>query len=332
VVTVNLRGQKGKKMYTRRDLGKLVLAGIPLARGLVALNSTINGVRIGVQSSSFTYSGMGIDAIIKTVTDLGFAEIGVMSEHVDNSIGGPVQLPGTGRVPPGAAAGQHPASNASTTGRVGGGAGRGRGPDPEARAALRKWRLEVGLDRYQVVGKKFKDVGLRFFCYGLSFDDSFTDEEIDKGFLATKALGTNMIYASSPVSIFPRVAPFAERHKVIVALHNHTIGPDDFAQAMAASRNIRVNLDVGHFVASGYDPIAYIQANHARITHIHLKDRKKNQGPEMAFGQGDTPLREILKLMKKEKYEFPAYIEYVGTDGQAIELKRCLQFCREALA
>ena len=51
----------------------------------------------------------------------------------------------------------------------------------------------------------------------------------------------------------------------------------------------------------------------------------------MAFGQGDTPLAAILQLMKKERYEFPAYIEYVGTDGQAIELKRCLDFCGEAL-
>lgn len=315
-------------MYTRREIGKVALAGVGFARGLAALNSTINGVRIGVQSSSFTYSRMGIDAIIKLVTDLGFAEIGVMSEHVEAFIGGPVQLPGAGRVAPGAGRGEQRFVN----GETGKGNGKGSNRGPEARAALRKWRLEVGLDRYEEVGKKFKDVGLRFLCYGLSFDDTFTDEEIDKGFLATKALGTDMIYASSPVAVFPRVAPFAERHKVIVALHNHGIGPDDFAQAMKSSRNVRVNLDVGHFVASGYDPIAYIQANHKYITHIHLKDRKKNQGPEMAFGQGDTPLKEILKLMKKEKYEFPAYIEYVGVDGQAIELKRCLEFCRNALS
>jgi sugar phosphate isomerase/epimerase len=320
-------------MYTRREFGKAALATLPLARGLTALNSTINGVQIGVQSSSFTYSGMGIDAIIKTVTDLGFAEIGVMSEHVENYIGGPVQLPGTGRTAPGTGTRQQRSANGASSGSpTGGSVGRGGVRDPEARAALRKWRMEVGLDRYEAVGRKFKDVGLKFFCYGLSFDDSFSDDEMDKSFLAAKALGTNIIYASSPVTVFPRVAPFAERHNVIVALHNHTIGPDDFAQAMAASRNLRVNLDVGHFVAAGYDPIAYIQAKHADITHIHLKDRKKNQGPEMAFGQGDTPLKEILQLMKKEKYKFPAYIEYVGTDGQAIELKRCLEFCRNALA
>jgi hypothetical protein len=307
-------------MYTRRDFGRIALAGVPLARAWAGLNSTINGVRIGVQSSSFTGSGLAIDAIIKMVTGLGLAEIGVMSEHIENYLGAPVQLPGSGRRGAGGAAGQSR-----------GGAGR-RGPDPAARAALRAWRLETGLDKYRAVGKQFQDASLKLFCYGLSFDDAFTDEEIDKGFQATKALGTGMIYASSPVSVFPRVAPFAEKYGVIVALHNHTIGPDDFAQAMAVSKNVRVNLDVGHFCASGYDPLAYIQQHHAQITHIHLKDRKKNQGPEMPFGEGDTPLSAILKLMKKERYKFPAYIEYVGTDGQAIELKRCFDFCRNALS
>jgi hypothetical protein len=324
-------------MYTRREFGRIGLAAVPLARAWAALNSTINGVRIGVQSSCFTGSGMGIDAIIKMVTGLGFAEIGVMSEHIENYLGAPVQLPGAGRRGPGRSAEQPPLENSasgsvSAARRGAGGAVRGRGIDPAARAALRAWRLETGLDKYRAVGRLFQDPGLRLLCYGLTFDDTFTDEEIDKGFQATKALGTDMIYASSQVAVLPRVAPFAERHAVTVALHNHTLGPDDFANAVAISKNIRINLDVGHFVASGYDPIAYIQEHHAWITHIHLKDRKKDQGPEMPFGQGDTPLRAILKLMKREKYKFPAYVEYVGTDGQAIELKRCLEFCKEALA
>jgi sugar phosphate isomerase/epimerase len=150
--------------------------------------------------------------------------------------------------------------------------------------------------------------------------------------LMTKALGTRIITASSPASIFPRIAPFAEKHDVIVAMHNHTNGPEEFAQAMAASKNVWVNLDVGHFFASGYDPIAYLKEHHSRITNIHLKDRKKDQGREMPFGQGDTPLKEVLLLLKREKYDFPACIEYVGPDGPAVEIKRCLDYCKSALA
>ena len=66
--------------------------------------------------------------------------------------------------------------------------------------------------------------------------------------------------------------------------------PESFAAAMALSRFHGVNLDIGHFVAAGYDPIAYIREHHDRITNLHIKDRRKNHGPNMPFGQGDTPI------------------------------------------
>jgi sugar phosphate isomerase/epimerase len=209
--------------------------------------------------------------------------------------------------------------------------GFGRGQDPAVREALRKWRLDVSLDRYKAVAKKFTDAGLTFYSYNLSFNDSYTDDEIEKGLEMAKALGTKIITASSPLSVMPRVGPLAEKHKVIVALHNHTTGPEEFAQAMAISKNIWVNLDVGHFFASGHDPLAYLTEHHARITNIHVKDRQKNQGREMPFGQGDTPLKEILLLMRREKYDFPVCIEYVGPDGPPVELKRCFDYCKGVL-
>jgi len=316
--------------YSRRDFGKFALAGIPLARSLGAINSTISGVRMGVQSASFTFSGIDVDGIIKTLNDVGLAEIDVMSEHIENYLGGPVQLPGTGRPGPWARVpGSGRATGGATQTPAAGGAG--RGPDPAARDALRKWRLGIGLDKYREVGKKFADGGVKFYSYNLSFNDTFTDEEIDKGFQMTQALGTSIITASSPLSVFPRLKPFAEKYNVVVALHNHTSGPDDFKAAMSLSEKFWVNLDVGHYFASGYDPLAYLKEHHSRITNIHIKDRKKNQGAEMPFGEGETPLREVLLLLKKEKYDFPACIEYVGPAGPAIELSKCLQYCKDVL-
>jgi len=258
----------------------------------------------------------------------------VMSEHIESYLGGPVQLPGTGRPGPWAR-GSTPGPGRVTGGAPGtaapGGAGRGAGANPAAREELRKWRLGIGLDKYREVGKKFADGGVRFYSYNLSFNDSFTDEEIDKGFQMTQALGTSIITASSPLSVFPRLKPFAEKYNVVVALHNHTSGPDDFKAAMSLSEKFWVNLDVGHFFASGYDPLAYLKEHHSRITNIHIKDRKKNQGAEMPFGEGETPLREVLLLLKKERYSFPACIEYVGPAGPAIELSKCLQYCKDVL-
>ena len=315
---------------TRRDLGKIALAGLPVVRGQAAVNSTFHGVRIGVQSASFSFSGLGLDDIVKTMVDVGIAETDVMSEHVENYLGGPVALPGAGRQGPWARreGGQRAMPPRRQAGR---GAPRGFAVDPAAREALRKWRLTIPLERFQDIGKKFTDAGLVFFSYNLSFRDDFTDEEIDRGFQMTRALGTKIITASSPVSVFPRLVPFAEKYDATVALHNHGNGPDDFSKVMAMSSRFWVNLDAGHFFAAGFDPVSYIKENHARITNIHVKDRLKNNGPEMELGKGETPLREILQLMKKEKYGFPADIEYVGPAGPRVELAKCLQFCRSAL-
>ena len=332
-------------MYTRRSFSKVLLAAVPavpfLAHASAAqkVNSKINGVRMGLQSASFTFSGMGIDEIIQTMVSLGLGEIDVMAEHVEAYLGAPgVQVPGTGRPGPWArqaGARQGGAPGAAPGGAPGGaprgGGGFGRGGDPVVREALRKWRLDASLNKYKAVGDKFKDAGLRFFSYNLSFNDTYTDEEIAKGMEMAKALGTKILTVSSPMSVLPRVAPLAEKHDVIVALHNHTTGPDEFAQAMALSKNMWVNLDVGHFFASGHDPLAYIRAHHARITNIHVKDRKANQGAEMPFGEGETPLKETLLLVRNEKYDFPVCIEYVGPDGPAVELKRCFDYCKSVL-
>jgi sugar phosphate isomerase/epimerase len=331
-------------MYSRRQFGKSMLAAIPAARlfgasaAAAAVDSRINGVRMGLQSACFTFSGMALDDIVTTMVTVGLAEIDVMSEHVEQYLGAPgIQLPGTGRPGPwvqrgpadaGARAGGSPTP--PSAGRAAGG-GTGRGVDPAVRQALRDWRLSVSLDRYRAIAKKFTDAGLKFYSYNLSFNDAYSDEEIEKGLEMAKALGTRIITASSPLSVLPRVAPLADKHGVIVALHNHTNGPDDFASAMALSKNMWVNLDVGHFFASGYDPVSYIREHHARITNLHVKDRQKNQGREMPFGQGDTPLKEVLLLVRKQKYDFPVCIEYVGPDGPVAELTRCFDYCKSVL-
>lgn len=58
-----------------------------------------------------------------------------------------------------------------------------------SREDLRKWRLTVPLDEMKAARKKFDDAGITVSAYNLSFNDSFTDEEIDRGFELSKALG-----------------------------------------------------------------------------------------------------------------------------------------------
>jgi sugar phosphate isomerase/epimerase len=295
-------------MYSRREFGKLAIASVPLSSfvgsAFPKINSKVQGVQIGTQTYSFR--DRPLDAAIKAMVEVGLGDCELFSPHVE----------------PGA---------------MGGGRG-----NPEARDALRKWRLSVSMDEFKAVRKKFDDAGINIHAFNLSFRDDFTDEEIDRGFEMAKTLGVKTITASSTVSAAKRVAPFADKHKITVAMHGHSdlkdpnqfAKPESFAQAMAMSKYFAVNLDIGHFTAAGYDPVDYIKNHHEHISVLHIKDRKKDEGPNTPWGQGDTPIKAVLQLLKKEKYPIPAFIEYEykGTDDSVVEVKRCFQFCKDALA
>jgi sugar phosphate isomerase/epimerase len=158
-------------------------------------------------------------------------------------------------------------------------------PDAAARAAartaareeLRKWRLSVPLDYFHGIRQKFSDAGINLVAYNFSFNETFADEEIDRGFEMAKALGVQFITASSTVAAAKRVAPFADKHQMVVAMHGHSntkdpnqfAKPESFSQAMAMSKYFKINLDIGHFTAAGYDAVPYIEENHANIVLLH---------------------------------------------------------------
>ncbi len=308
-------------MYTRRDFGKITLAALPLASAFAKINSKINGVQLGVQTYSFRdFPREGIvDAVIHAMTEIGLGECEVTADQFE---------PAQPRIP---------------------GGRRGTPPDPavvaareKARQDLRNWRLTVSMDHFKDLKKKFDDAGIHIYAYNYSFNNSFTDDEIERGFEFAKALGVRAITASTTISVAKRVAPFADKHKVIVAMHGHSdikdpeqfAKPESFQAAMDMSKYFWVNLDIGHFFAAGYDPVAYITEHHDRITNLHLKDRKKDQGPNMPWGEGDTPIKPVLALLKDKKYPIPAYIEYEykGAEDPAAEVKKCFEYAKAALA
>ena len=132
------------------------------------------------------------------------------------------------------------------------------------------------------------------------------------------------------------------KYHPMVGLHGHSnvkdpndfATPESFATAMKLSKYFRINLDIGHFTAADYDAVAFIREHHASITNLHIKDRKKHQGDNVPWGQGDTPIREVLQLLKKERWPIPADIEYEhrgeGTPPQ--EVRKCFDYCKQALA
>jgi sugar phosphate isomerase/epimerase len=215
-------------------------------------------------------------------------------------------------------------------------------PAKVTREELRRWRIETPLDHFAAIRKKFDNAKIAIRAYNYSFNDSFTEPEINRGFEIARALGAAFITASSTLSAAKRVAPFAEKHKMLVAMHNHSnlkdpnefATPESFTAALAMSKYFKINLDIGHFTAANYDAVAYLRENHANITNLHVKDRKRDQGPNVEWGTGDTPMREVLQLLKQNKWPIAAYLEYEykGAGTPVDEVKKGLAYMRAALA
>jgi sugar phosphate isomerase/epimerase len=195
--------------------------------------------------------------------------------------------------------------------------------------ALRKFRLTVPLDQFEKIGAQFRAAGIRIANYTYNYNAAGPDEELDRGFEMAKALGAKSLAMTTRVSFAPQIDRAARRHKMRAGLHNHSriqpdqlATPDDFAAALQGSSDyLSITLDAGHYFAAGFDPVEFIRANHTRILSLHLKDRKKNQGATVPYGEGDTPIVALLQLIRDKKYAIPAYIEheYEGGDPVADE-------------
>ena len=210
--------------------------------------------------------------------------------------------------------------------------------------AMLDWRKSVSMDKYKELRSKFSAAGvdIQLLCYNMN--EAVTDDEIEYAFTMAKALGAKAISTTTQVTVSKRIAPFADKHKMMVGYHGHdnTVDPNEFATpesfatAMSYSKYNGVNLDIGHFTGANYDPVAYIKEHHARITNLHLKDKTKNHGGNVEWGKGDTDIKGVLQLLKKEKWPIPANIEleYQVPEGSDIvtEMKKCVAYAKDALA
>ena len=101
---------------------------------------------------------------------------------------------------------------------------------PRAKEML-AWRKSVSMDQYKAVAKKFKDAGIdiKLLCYNMN--EAVTDDEIEYAFTMAKALGADAISSSTQVTVSKRIAPFAEKHKMMFGYHGHdsTWDPNEFS-------------------------------------------------------------------------------------------------------
>jgi sugar phosphate isomerase/epimerase len=139
----------------------------------------------------------------------------------------------------------------------------------------------------------------------------------------------------------PRLVPFAEKYGIGLGWHNHANVADatevasveSYERLFAMSSRFKANLDIGHFVAGNNDPVAFIRKHHARISYLHVKDRRRDNGPNQPWGQGDTPVADVLRLLRSEKYPIAAIIEYeyAGQSSAIEEVRNCKRFIERVL-
>jgi len=322
---------------TRRDFGAIGVASALGARLSAAprIDSIFGGVQVGAITYSFNrIASPDPEAIIRAYTEIGLGEAELMSNHCEALAGGPQTpmfgRPGGGPQPKGGRPQLTPEQIAERD---------------AARAKLAEWRSSTSAVTWKGVSKKFKDSGidLALLCYNMQ--DTMSDGDIEYGFAMAKGLGVKGITTSTTLTMAKRIAPIADQHKLLVGYHGHdathdsnqTATLESYDTLMAYGKYNGVNLDIGHFTAAGYDAVAFIQKHHAKITNLHVKDRKKDHGPNVAvWGTGDTPIKEVLQLLKKEKYPIPANLELeypIPPDSDIIaEAKKCLAYVKSCLA
>src|SRR5262249_26127366 len=303
-------GSREGGMISRRNFSKLILAGTPLSPALCTpADATENGVRLGLSTHSFrdllrTPGRDNVDDIIQAVRQAGITEIELSSANTEPA--GPNSGPA---VPPPPSVYPDPIKT-PTPAEV-------AAAKLAVRNSLRDWRLRTPAGAHGAVRDKFHGAGINVFSYRVDYDDSFPDEEIEVTFQQAASLGVTTIASLTNLSTARRLAPFAEKHGITVALHNSAnsknsdaiASPQSFRAALAISKHFRLNLDIGNFTAANFEPVAFLQENHSMISHVQIKDRTRNGGSER-FGEGDTPIKEVLRFMKEKHFPAPAFVEY----------------------
>ena len=215
---------------------------------------------------------------------------------------------------------------------------------PRNRDEMRQWRTTVSMDKFKEIKEMFNKGGVNIHLINFNITE-WSDEEIDYAFRVSKTLGAKGIAMEVSEDAAKRAAPFAEKHKLYFVMHNHgQPGKPDFSfdKILACGQWVMLNLDVGHYYgATGLDPCDVIKRLNKRIFSLHIKDKIEDRlapSPRQAnrpFGEGKTPIVEILQLIQKEKYPIYCDIEQEheipqGSDDVK-EMIKCVEYCRKAL-
>ncbi|HET7745711.1 MAG TPA: sugar phosphate isomerase/epimerase [Vicinamibacteria bacterium] len=202
---------------------------------------------------------------------------------------------------------------------------------------------------FRAVRRKLDAAGIKVSAYCANFPTAATDEHLDRAFRGAGLLGTDVMTSSVEKPIVPRLDAWCRKYRVRLGLHNHWLGdawfkgdktinfegPADFLEALQGrSEYLAINLDIGHFSAAGHDPVAFFREHHRRIVSLHVKDRDRDAAHTYRrFGEGATPITEVLKLARELRFRYTANIEYeLEEQDPTAGVRHAFEYVKRALA
>jgi sugar phosphate isomerase/epimerase len=314
---------------SRREFGTLVVAGLPLSQLLPTRLEATGQLTIGVTTSSFRdlprVTGRdNVDDVIRAIRALRVTDVELAMANVEPAP--PSVAPFMGGTP------AYPRVVVLTPEEI-------AATSAQARAALRAWRLRTGPELFEHVRAKLAAASVTVHACALSYTDDFTDPEIDATFRQVTALGVRTVSSPMTMAMARRLVPFAERHQVSVAIHNQVdgtaeaaIGTSALRSALALSSVFTLKLDIGNITASNGDAVAELGELRDRVSHVVIKDRLRNGGRSQPFGEGDTPIRRVVALLRAAGPSVPALVEYdyIGLRGAVDEVAAAIDYLQAA--
>lgn len=300
-------------------------------------NSKFGGVQIGAITYSFRSMPHDVDKLLKFCVESNISAIELMGDPTEEYAGkpknqNPIRM---GPPPAGTPPGQRPPLTDEQKAQI-----------AAYNKQVAEWRATVSMDKFREIRKKFNAAGVKIYAFKPNaFGPNNSDAEVEYGLKAAKALGATSVTLEMPTDAAQtqRLGDLGAKHKVYIGYHAHTQATDVLWDvALAQSPYNSLNLDCGHYIAAGGKNtketlLALIEAKHDRITSMHMKDRTtpEHGAGNLEWGQGDTPIKEILTLMKTKKYKFPATVELeyaVPTGSDAVkEVGKCVEFTKKIL-
>lgn len=296
-------------------------------------NSKFGGVQVGVITYSFRSMPHDIDQLLQFCVASNISAIEMMGDPAETFAGKPVNPIKMPPIPP---KGGQPQRTPLTDEQ------KKEMADYNRRVA--EWRASASMDKFVEIGKKFKEAGITIYAFKPNaFGANNTDAEIEYGMKAAKALGATSVTVEIPTdnNQTKRLGDFGSKYKIYVGYHAHLQANDTlWDTALAQSPYNSLNLDCGHYIAVGgkntkESLLALIEAKHDRITSMHMKDRTADGKNNLAWGQGDTPIKDILLLVKNKKYPIPVTVELEydipeGSDAVK-EVAKCVEYAKKIL-